>query len=54
MSLSRRNRAFIEAALATIFWGASFVAMKIAVNETSPSMIVWFRSLAGFGVLSLC
>ncbi|KRT35368.1 DMT family transporter [Acetomicrobium hydrogeniformans] len=53
MSMSRRNRAFIEAALATMFWGASFVAMKIAVNETSPSMIVWFRSLAGFGVLSL-
>lgn len=51
MSMSRRNRAFIEAASATIFWGASFVAMKIAVREATPSMMVWARSLMGVGVL---
>lgn len=51
MSMSWRNRAFIEAALATMFWGTSFVAMKIAVREATPSMMVWARSLMGVGVL---
>jgi drug/metabolite transporter (DMT)-like permease len=51
MDLKTKYKAFAKAALATMFWGASFVAMKIAVEEASPSMIVWVRSLAGIGVL---
>lgn len=47
----KHSRSYIEAALATIIWGASFVATKIALRELSPVAIVWVRFLIGFIVL---
>jgi drug/metabolite transporter (DMT)-like permease len=33
--------------LAVIFWGGSFIAIKIAVQESSPVAVVWLRFLIG-------
>ena len=33
-------------------WGASFLFIRVAVDEVSPIQIVFFRSLAGSAVLS--
>ncbi|MGB8644243.1 MAG: DMT family transporter [Anaerolineae bacterium] len=41
----------VEVTLAVIFWGASFIATKIAVREVSPYSIIWLRF--GIGVLIL-
>jgi len=51
MDTRKKYSAFLKAALATMFWGASFVAMKIAVREATPPMMVWVRSLMGVAVL---
>lgn len=51
MDTRKKYSAFLKAALATMFWGASFVAMKMAVREATPPMMVWVRSLMGVAVL---
>lgn len=33
--------------LAVIFWGGSFIAIKVAVGESSPAAVVWLRFLIG-------
>ncbi len=33
--------------LAVIFWGGSFIAIKIAVQQTTPATVVWLRFLIG-------
>ncbi len=38
--------------LAVIFWGASFIATKIALNELSPLMIIFCRLILGIILLS--
>jgi drug/metabolite transporter (DMT)-like permease len=48
---SRRTLAIIEATLAVIFWGASFVATKVAIQEVSPATVVWLRFAMGILVL---
>jgi drug/metabolite transporter (DMT)-like permease len=49
------SRLFIytEALFAVIVWGASFVATKIALQDTSPITIVWLRFLMGVIVLGM-
>lgn len=41
----------LEAAFASIIWGVSFVATKIALTQASPVTVVWIRF--AFGVLVL-
>ncbi len=42
---------YIEALLAVIVWGASFIATKIALKEISPVTVVWLRFLMGVVIL---
>ena len=45
--------AILKALGAVIFWGASFVATKIALEEISPITIVWLRFLMGIIILGI-
>lgn len=47
----KRAVVFIEAALAVIFWGASFVATKIVLREIQPVTVVWLRFAMGIAIL---
>jgi drug/metabolite transporter (DMT)-like permease len=46
-----RNIALLEATLAVMFWGASFIATKVALRDVLPITVVWLRF--GMGVLIL-
>jgi drug/metabolite transporter (DMT)-like permease len=48
---NRRTLAIVEASLAVVFWGASFIATKIALREVSPETVVWLRFLMGTLIL---
>ena len=43
----------VEATLAVSFWGASFIATKIALREVSPETVVWLRFLMGTLILGI-
>jgi drug/metabolite transporter (DMT)-like permease len=45
--------AILEATLAVIAWGASFVATKLAVQEVSPVTVVWIRFTIGVVILGV-
>jgi len=47
----RRTLPVIEATLAVLVWGGSFVATKVALREVSPITVVWLRF--GMGVVIL-
>ncbi|MGE5140181.1 MAG: DMT family transporter [Rudaea sp.] len=50
--MSRYSRlALAEVTFAVIFWGASFIATKIAAREVQPFTVIWLRF--GIGVLIL-
>lgn len=44
---------YLEATLAVVIWGATFVATKIAIQEASPVTIVWARFLMGTIILGI-
>jgi len=44
---------YLEALFAVIVWGASFVASKVALQELSPTSLVWLRFLMGVIVLGI-
>ncbi len=48
---NRRLFAIIEATLAVLTWGVTFVATKIALRQITPSGVVWLRF--GIGVVLL-
>jgi drug/metabolite transporter (DMT)-like permease len=48
---NRRTLAMIEVTLAVLFWGASFIATKLALREVSPETVVWLRFLMGTLIL---
>ena len=48
---NERYIAIIKATLAVLFWGASFIATKVALEDVSPVTVVWIRF--GVGVLIL-
>jgi len=50
MGINRRF-AVIEALLAVVVWGASFVATKVALQYTSPDVVVWLRFTMGVVIL---
>jgi drug/metabolite transporter (DMT)-like permease len=43
--------AHVEVLLAVVFWGASFIATKVALREVSPITVVWVRFTIGLLVL---
>ena len=43
----------LKAFLVIIFWGASFIATKIALQEVSPVTVVWLRFAMGVVILGL-
>jgi drug/metabolite transporter (DMT)-like permease len=44
---------FIEATLAVLAWGASFVATKVALQDVLPVTVVWLRFAMGVFILGL-
>ena len=46
-------RSVIEAVLAVIAWGASFVATKVALRYVSPVTVVWLRFAMGVVILGI-
>jgi drug/metabolite transporter (DMT)-like permease len=48
---SRRSIAILEATLAVVFWGGSFIATKIALRDVSPVTVVWLRFAIGVVIL---
>jgi drug/metabolite transporter (DMT)-like permease len=45
--------AIIKAILATVLWGGSFVATKVALRDASPVTVVWLRFAIGLIVLAV-
>ena len=43
----------LQATAAVVFWGASFVATKIALRYLTPDMVVWLRFAMGLAVMGL-
>ena len=50
---NRRTLAIVEVTLAVVFWGASFIATKVALREVSPETVVWLRFLMGALILGV-
>ena len=44
---------YLEALFAVTVWGASFIATKVALQDTSPITIVWLRFLIGVIILGM-
>jgi drug/metabolite transporter (DMT)-like permease len=51
--VSKRTLAILEATLAVIAWGGSFVATKLALKDVSPITVVWLRFAIGVAILGL-
>ncbi len=51
--MKNRILQFWKPLLAVIFWGASFIATKIALNELSPLMIIFCRLILGTTLLTI-
>jgi drug/metabolite transporter (DMT)-like permease len=49
--MPRNFAAYIKAFLTVVFWGASFVAIKITVRTISPVTLVWTRFAIGVVIL---
>ncbi len=48
---SRSRLRFVEASLAVVVWGGSFVATKLALRDVAPATVVWLRFAVGVAVL---
>jgi drug/metabolite transporter (DMT)-like permease len=53
VTLNSRAWAVIELTLAVIFWGVSFVATKVALEDVEPVTVVWLRFAIGVGMLGI-
>ena len=51
--IPKRTVAMIEVTLAVIFWGASFIATKVALRDVLPITVVWLRFLQGVLILGI-
>ena len=49
--MSKKSLAYVKVTFAVVVWGASFIATKVALQEMSPSVVIWMRF--GIGVLIL-
>jgi drug/metabolite transporter (DMT)-like permease len=45
--------AYLKALFCVIFWGASFIATKIALREIAPVTVVWLRFAMGVLILGI-
>ena len=52
MGINHR-RALYEALFAVVIWGASFVATKVALQYSSPDVVVWLRFAMGVVILGI-
>jgi len=50
---SSRTFAILQATFAVVFWGASFIATKVALREVSPETVVWLRFLMGTVIIGI-
>ena len=48
-----RSRAILEAFIAVVIWGASFVATKVALRYAGPDVVVWLRFAMGVIILGI-
>jgi len=46
MTPEGRARGLLEATLAVVVWGASFIATKIALRDLSPFPLIWLARVA--------
>lgn len=53
MTSGRREWTYLLATIATILWGTSFVALKVALRSISPGGLVAVRSVLGVLVLAV-
>lgn len=49
--MPRKIIPILEATFAVVVWGASFVAIKLAIREVSPVTVVWLRFGIGLAIL---
>jgi len=49
--MSNKSLAYVKVTFSVVVWGASFIATKVALQEVSPSAVIWMRF--GIGVLIL-
>ncbi len=49
----KRTFALLEATLAVLAWGASFVSTKVALQDISPAGVVWLRFALGVIILGI-
>lgn len=49
----RKIIAILEATLAVLSWGGSFIATKVALREVSPVTVVWLRFAMGVVILGV-
>lgn len=50
---NERSAALAKGAAAAVSWGASFVAIKVALRTLSPLPLVWLRFGMGVGILAI-
>jgi drug/metabolite transporter (DMT)-like permease len=53
MPINRKLIIYIEALLAVVIWGGTFIATKVTLREVSPSTIVWLRFAIGTLILGV-
>jgi drug/metabolite transporter (DMT)-like permease len=46
-----RTSAYVKATLAVSFWGASFIATKVALQDIEPVTVVWLRFAMGLAIM---
>jgi drug/metabolite transporter (DMT)-like permease len=49
----KRINAYLKIAFTVVVWGASFIAIKVALRDLSPVAVVWLRIALGVMILSI-
>jgi drug/metabolite transporter (DMT)-like permease len=49
--MTKKLLPYLEALFAVLVWGGSFIATKIAVDQISPTAVVWLRFAMGLPIL---
>jgi drug/metabolite transporter (DMT)-like permease len=53
MAANNKVIIYIEALLAVVIWGGTFIATKVTLREVSPATIVWLRFAIGIIILGI-
>lgn len=51
--LTKKTRSIIEAIIAVVIWGATFVATKVALRDIQPDTVVFLRFAMGVAILAV-